>query len=595
MCSINGFTWEDKKLIKEMNEILKHRGPDDNGIFIDKNISLGHNRLSIIDLSKAGHQPMSNEDNSIWIIFNGEIYNYVKLRNYLEKLGYNFQSDTDTETIIYAYEEFGEDCLKLFNGMFAFAIWDSKKKSLFLARDRLGIKPLYYYHLNGKLIFSSEIKAILKHNIDKSIDKKCLNSFLKYRFIPSNKTIIKNLKKILPGHYAVFKNGNLKIQKYWNLNWEISEKPINYYLKRLDNLVTSSIKLRLRSDVSLGAFLSGGVDSSLVVAINSRLINKPVKTFTVGFGHETDEFKYARIVSEYLSTDHHEIILNYKKITRELPNIIWHMDEPHSEITIVPLYFLSEFAKSEVTVVNTGEGADELFSGYSPYYIGSSIFKPIPSILKKEFYLWYYCVFKNNERKKLLKENYSNDEILRYYLNNSNYPQYPKQFLNKLLNFDIKHELPNWELNRTDKMTMAHSLEARVPFLDHRIVNLSSKMPIRYKQSNLTNKFILKKYALNFLPKDIVNRKKQGFFVPMHSWLKHDLEDIIEKILLQEKNELFERDYVNKLIKKHKKLTKPKPFMYLSFQLLILLFFNIWYEMYINEKSTSYFQNILRI
>ena len=210
MCSISGFTWENKELIKEMNEVLKHRGPDDTGIFIDKDISLGHNRLSIIDLSKAGHQPMSNKDKSIWIIFNGEIYNYIKLRNYLEKLGYNFQSDTDTETILYAYEEFGEDCLKLFNGMFAFAIWDSKKKTLFLARDRLGIKPLYYYNLNGKLIFSSEIKAILKHNINKGIDAKCLNSFLKYRFIPSNNTIIENIKKILPSHYAVFKKGILK-------------------------------------------------------------------------------------------------------------------------------------------------------------------------------------------------------------------------------------------------------------------------------------------------------------------------------------------------------------------------------------------------
>jgi len=336
MCSISGFTWEDKSLIQDMNKILAHRGPNDDGIYLDSNISLGHNRLSIIDLSKAGHQPMSNREGTIWIIFNGEIYNFKEIREKLENKGYNFLSKSDTEVIIYAYEEYGFDCLKLFNGMFAFAIWDLRKKLLFLARDRIGIKPLYYMYDGKDLIFASELKAILRHKIDKIIDLQCLNSFLTYRFIPSDKTMLIGIKKLLPGHYAIFNEGKLSIKRFWELKWKGSNKSENYNIALLEKLLFSSVELRLNSDVPLGAFLSGGVDSSLIVAINKKLRKDVIKTFTIGFGHETDEFKYAREVADILSTDHHEIVLDYKKITKKLPTIIWQMDEPHSAITIVP-------------------------------------------------------------------------------------------------------------------------------------------------------------------------------------------------------------------------------------------------------------------
>ena len=583
MCSISGFTWDNPDLIKKMNELLSYRGPDDTGVFIDDLISLGHNRLSIIDLSKAGHQPMPDKDEDLWIVYNGEVYNFMEIREDLETKGYTFNSNTDTEVILYAYKEYGAECLNLFNGMFAFAIWDTKNKELFLARDRIGIKPLYYCYKDKNLIFSSEIKALLLHEIERELDLQCLNSYLTYRFIPSSKTMLKGIRKLMPGHYAIFKNGQLTIKKYWDLSWKIDTRSENYFISQLDKLLNESVEYRLMSDVPLGAYLSGGIDSSLVVAINSRLRDDPVKTFTVGFGHKSDEFNYAQKVAEFYSTDHHDITLDYKTINQTLPTIIWQMDEPHSEMTIVPLYFLSEFAKKSVTVVNTGEGADELLSGYPYYYLGAKIFKPIPDFIKRFIYLWYYSPFKNKDRKELLNYSFEQDNKLEHYLKCRIYPKEPKDFLNKTLLFEIKHELTNWELNRTDKMTMAHSLEARVPFLDHRIVELTASMPIALKQPTLMGKYILKKLALKYLPHEIVFRKKQGFYVPMHTWIKDTLEDALETLLFSNKKPFFNYNYIKRLIHKHKNTTSRRPFQLYSFQLLTLLFFDIWYDLYIEN------------
>jgi len=593
MCSISGFTWEDKTLIRKMNDILSYRGPDDTGIYIDERISLGHNRLSIIDLSHAGHQPMSNRDGTLWIIFNGEVYNYKKIRQELEKLGYTFLSNTDTEVVVNSYEQFGPECVKIFNGMFAFAIWDTKKKELFLARDRIGIKPLYYYYDGLKLIFSSEIKAILCHDINKQIDFDAFNSFFKYRFIPSDKTILKGIRKLMPGYYMYYKNGKITLRKYWKLNWKIENKSESYYLKKLNKLLKSSVELRLQSDVPLGAFLSGGVDSSLIVAINYKLRKDPIKTFTIGYGYDTDEFKYARIVSNYLDTDHHEIILDFDLMTRKLPLIIWHMDEPHSEITMIPLYFLSKFSKKEVTVVNTGEGADEIFSGYNDYYLGSKMFQFIPNILKTRLYLWYYPRFNKSLRNKLFSFSFTEDNTLQTYLTLKNKNSFPNDFLNRILYFDLKHELTNWELNRTDKMTMAFSMEARVPMLDFRIVELSSRLPIKYKQPNLIGKYILKKLALSYLPREIVLRKKQGFTTPEQAWIKNRLKDSIETLLFFNKKPFYDYYYIKKLIQKQSSFNKKNPFQRYSFQLLNLLFFDIWYEIYMNNTKIEKIEALL--
>ncbi|MHA1338005.1 MAG: asparagine synthase (glutamine-hydrolyzing) [Promethearchaeota archaeon] len=595
MCSISGFTWEDENLIKKMNKILSYRGPDDSGIYIDKNISLGHNRLSIIDLSKAGHQPMKNEEGNLWIVYNGEVYNYKEIRKKLELKGYNFNSNTDTEVILASYEEFGKRCLNLFNGMFAFAIWDSDKKELFLARDRIGIKPLYFMIFDKNLIFSSEIKAILQYDFEKLIDLQSLNNYLTYRFIPSNKTIIQGIYKLLPAHYAIFKNGTLIIKKYWDLKWNVSNKSIEYYVRRLNKLLIESVNKRLISDVPLGAFLSGGIDSSLIVAINTILRKDEVKTFTVGFDHKSDEFKYARKVSEYLSTNHYELVLDYKTITRSLPKIIWHMDELNSDITMVPLYFLSKFARKKVIVVNTGEGSDELFSGYYPYIIASKIFTPIPKLLRKKIYLWYYSPFKKRFRKSLLKNKFYKDFLLNQYLFYRQSDNSPKYFLNKILFFDIKNELPNWQLPRVDRMTMAHSMEARVPFLDHNIVEFSTKIPIKFKQPNLLGKYLLKKLALNYLPRDIVLRKKQGFTTPLYDWIKENLEGVAESLFWTHKKPFLNYELINRLILKHKRSIKPRLFQIYSFQLLMLIFFEIWYEIFLNGVNLSKIEKLLMI
>lgn len=595
MCGISGFTWEDKDLLKRMNNAISYRGPDDNGVYTDKYISLAHNRLSIIDLSQDGHQPMSNKEGTLWIVHNGEIYNYKEIRADLEKKGYDFKSNTDTEVIIYAYQEHGINCLNQFNGMFSFAIFDVEKRELFLARDRVGIKPLYYMYDGKNLIFASEIKALLQHKFQKQIDLQCLNSFLTYKFIPSSKTLIKGIKKLPPAHYAVLKDGNLKIKKYWSLNWKISKNNLTYFISRLDKILVDSVESRLISDVPLGVFLSGGLDSSLVVAINSILRDDPVETFTVGFGHKIDEFNYAQQVSDILSTNHQEILLDYSNITKSIPKVIWHMDEPNTDITMVPIYFLSEFARKSVTVVNTGEGADELFSGYAHYNLGAKVLSVVPSPIKNLMYQWYYSPFKRRNRLNLLKDSAKDDKTLNSYLHFNDYPKNPKEFLNKILFFDIKNQLPNWQLNRVDRMTMAHGMEARVPFLDHNIVEFSSTLPINFKQQIFQGKFILKKLALKYLPKEIVFRKKSIFSIPLHSWIKDNLEDIMEEIFFTNKKSFFNYYYIQKLIKKHKASKKQKPFQLYSMQLLILLFFDIWYEMFINNKSQNELQKLFQV
>ena len=584
MCSITGFTWEDRSLLKNMADIVRYRGPDDHGYYHDKYISLGHRRLSIVDLSDAGHQPMSDKEGTVTIVFNGEIYNHKELRSQLEPK-YDFASNSDTEVLIYGYKQWGPDgLLKRLNGMFAFAIWDSVKRRLFLARDRVGIKPLYYSLTGDGLVFASELKSVLQcPAVAKVLDRDALASYLSYRFIPGEKTVLKGIKKLLPGHFLLYGNGHLIIRKYWDLSFVIRHGSEQFFLKRFKSLLRDSVDKRLMSDVPLGAYLSGGLDSSLIVAINSVLRDDPVKTFTVGFGHETDEFKHAKVVAEHLNTDHHELVLDYKDMTKALPKIIWYMDEPNSDITMVPLYFLSRFSRKKVTVVNTGEGADELFSGYPHFNVGSSSFRFVPKSIRKNIYSLYYSPFKSWERKQLFTRNVLSDDSLRVYLSRDR----PKDFLNRILLFDIKNELPNWQLARVDRMTMAHSQEARVPFLDHRMVEFSATVPVTLKLRSLDGKYLLKKAARSFLPKRIVSRKKQGFTTPRDAWFKSDFLDISFNILSEEavrSRGLFDASYVAKL--KHKVRTLgDRPFRPYTYKFLILTMFEMWMQMYLDSDA----------
>lgn len=575
MCGINGFTWEDKNLIQQMNRTISYRGPDDSGILVDK-VSLGHNRLSVVDLSKNGHQPMADADEKARIVYNGEIYNHAEIRQKLEKKGYRFNSNSDTEVIINAYLEYGEKCLSMFNGMFAFAIWDGRK--FFLARDRLGIKPLYYFLDKDRFIFSSEMKAILCHSLERKLDRDAMNTYLSYRFIPDERTILKGIRKLQPGHSLLFEDGKVAKKRFWKLSWSMKKVSENAAADKIDSLLMSSIKYRLMSDVPLGAFLSGGLDSSLVVAMNSKIRQDPVKTFSVGFDDETDEFSHAKKVSEKFSTEHKEVHLDYSMLTKNLPKIVWHMDEPNSDPSMFPLYFLSKETKKKVTVVNTGEGADELFSGYYHYRVGAQKYRFVPRAIRSSIYSWYYSPFKQGERRSLIGGADSHE--LKEHLSKGN-------LLNGILSFDLHNEIPNWQLPRVDRMTMAHAIEARVPFLDHRMVEYAASLPPGLKQKGNTGKYILRKVGRRYLPRDIVERKKQGFTTPLHAWAKHELEELAGSMLSDVRRKGINHEAVNRIIQKHKKSKKPRMFDRSSYQLLILLNLEVWMRMYLDGEKPS--------
>lgn len=581
MCGICGFNWDDKDLVVKMADAIVYRGPDDSGYYNDKGISFGHRRLSIIDISAAGHQPMCNEDGSIWIVFNGEIYNYIEIKPGLMNK-HSFNSKTDTEVLIHGYEEWGiEGLLPRLNGMFAFAIWDSRKQVLILARDRIGKKPLYY-HINGdRILFASELKSMLQYqDIKKKADLFSLNSLLSYRFIVSSRTIVKGIKKLLPGHYLVFQEKKAIIHKYWDLHWVDSQpKGELYYTKRFSELFKAAVERRLVADVPLGAYLSGGLDSSAVVAMNANLRKDPVKTFTVGFNDGTDEFKHARVVADHFNCDHHEIVINYDDMTREFKKIIWFMDEPSTDMTNFPMYFLSRESKKHVTVINTGEGADELFAGYPYYQIGSSWIKHVPNKIKGMVMSWYYSPFKRKDIDSLLGKHSNYYPLLRYYLQ----APVPAAFLNRLLFFDIKNELPNWQLHRVDRMTMAFGQEARAPFLDQKLLEFSTTVPTALKLNGLNGKYLVKQAMKGILPECIISRKKQGFTTPYFKWLKGDLLYLLEESISDSSNEGFplNPDYIKKLIDKFKATKRHQLFSYTSYQLVIMLILKQWEAQYL--------------
>ena len=603
MCGIVGFSWNNKNLLKKMIKSVAHRGPDEFGYYLDDKISLGHQRLKVIDL-KSGRQPIHNEDDCIQIVFNGEIYNYLDLRNDLEKKGHRFYTNTDTEVIVHSYEEWGINCVNYFNGMFAFAIWDSTYKKLFLARDRLGIKPLYYYFDGDKFIFASEIKAILEYEgIEREVDLNALNEYFTYRYVPTNRTMIKNIYKLLPGHILIFKNNEINVSRYWDLKESITNNSESYYTSKLRELLRESVKIRLMSDVPLGVYLSGGIDSSCIVALMSE-IRDNIKTFSVGFGSEGEsEVDYARFVSEYFGTEHHEINVNEEDL-KILPEMVWHLDEPIADAATLPTYVISRFAKKEVTVVLAGEGGDELFAGYDNYKImmlGHKFSKTIPDFLKpkiskvskyfsdhsnakrvfdlmcaKDEYERYSDVislFNENEMNKLgfNKENSSNN----YFPNNM-------KLLNKLLYFGINTWLPNDFLMKADKMTMAHAIEERVPLLDHNIAEFSFTLPTNLKLRGMSGKYIFKKAMVGILPKRIIYRRKHGYNAPMDYWFKHSLKDVLAQLLDESSHNLYNKENAMNLLKEFQRSGKSyKMNFYNAQKLWSILIFEMWHKMFI--------------
>lgn len=563
MCGIVGFNFRDKELLIKMMGSISHRGSDQKGGVLLQNFSLGHQRLSIIDLSEKGKQPLCNEEGDKWIVYNGEIYNFKEIREDLEKLGHKFRSDTDTEVIIHAYEEYGYNCVNVFNGMFAFAISDGKK--LFLARDPVGIKPLYYYFENGSFIFASEIKAFFHAGIAPNINHDSLNLLLSYRTVLGESTLFQNIKKLLPGHYLVYENNDISLSKYFQL--DIVEKDISgeVLVTKFRELFNKSVNRMLVADVPVGAFLSGGLDSSCVVAMMSKVSNH-VKTFTAGFNEEHDEMKYAKKVSEHYGTEHHEVYINYDDMTKIFDDVVYHMDEPIADPAIFPVCFVSKLAKDKVKVALFGEGADELFAGYSKYNIINSSFFPMRRYVKTD------QLFTSDKNKFFNYEGNTNGTAVNYIGKSAN--------LNNALLFDFKEILPNFQLMKVDKMTMMHSLEGRVPFLDKEIVKFAFQLPAKYKLHNGTGKYIIRKSVEGIVPKEILWGEKRIFFTPLKKWMDEGLRDIaIERLM---KTEIFDKRNVLKLI--HKENNSLRRYKY-SNQLWSLLMIETWYQQFVKKHE----------
>jgi asparagine synthase (glutamine-hydrolysing) len=612
MCGICGILGsEDKLLISEMCNTIKHRGPDDEGYFLDTNISLGHRRLSIIDL-KSGHQPIHNENETIWIVFNGEIYNFCELKEKLLR-NHSFYTRTDTEVIIHCYEEYGLNFLSKLHGMFAFALWDSEKELLILARDPIGKKPLYYYLDGQKLFFASEIKALLKTGIHKEINLDALCAYLSYGYTIGSQSIFRGVNKLLAGHFLLACNGSVTIKKYWDVYENKSLLNEGELRKKLKILLNKSINYRLIADVPIGAFLSGGLDSSTIVALSRPQMPDDFHTFSLGFRTHS-ELEYARLVSDYYDTNHHEILIGGNEVYQELNKIAWHFDEPLGDAAIINNYFLAKEAKKYVTVVLAGEGGDELFAGYMNYkdnlkYCNFFKFPKINRMINTLFNateifpnkhsfdrirgITAYFAQPNFElmHQQSTKLLFPNDIKLMSNLDTGNidstiiFPQPMKNPLNKMLAMDCKNLLPEKFLMKADKATMANSIEERLPLLDKSIVEFAFSVPPNLKLKMGCEKYILKMAMKDILPKSIIERKKQGFNTPVSDWFTSDqLREFIIQTL--EDNSLittyFKKERISKMIENIKKSNIPEDLARITW---ILFSLGLWHDLYFEKEN----------
>lgn len=616
MCGITGrfeFTSQSvsEETIKKMTRAIAHRGPDDEGVFVDGQIGLGSRRLAIVDLSSAGHMPMSDESGQIWITYNGEIYNFPTLKKDLEAQGVKFRSHSDTEVIIQLYKKHGIECLKYLRGMFAFAIWDKNKQELFLARDRVGKKPLKYYSDSEKLVFASELKAILTNSdVKKEVDLEAVDEYLTYQYVPHPKTGFKNIWKLEPGHFMIVKNGKINKQKYWDLDFSKKEQHSESEWKHLiENKLAETVKMRLISDVPLGAHLSGGIDSSVVVALMAKSMHEPVKTFSIGFKEsDYNELPYAKMVADRYKTNHQEFIVEPNAI-EILPKLAYHYEEPYADSSALPTWYLSELTRKHVTVALNGDGGDENFAGYSRYNV-MRLFRATSYIPNKkmlaevnrflyettkqkifrkgyrflssysgapvDFYRNIVDYFGQDEKEQLYTEEFKTkvkksawESYLADYYNKTN-----SDWLDKILYTDIKTYLPDDLLVKVDIASMAHSTEIRSPFLDHEFMELVAKIPSGLKLRGQNKKYILKQLAYDLLPRECIDRPKQGFGVPLEHWFRGHLHEYLEQNLLDEKfvsYGWFKKDVLKKLISDHKEYKQNN-----ANQLWALLMLRMW-------------------
>ncbi|HOK79805.1 MAG TPA: asparagine synthase (glutamine-hydrolyzing) [bacterium] len=630
MCGICGIAGKEKRisdsLIRKMASTMVHRGPDEEGFEFFDNVGLGHRRLRIIDLT-TGKQPMSNENHTIFLICNGEIYNFRQLRKSLENCGHVFRTQSDNEVILHLYEQHGTGCLKFLRGMFAFAIWDDRDKTLFLARDRLGKKPLVYSIKNHSIYFASEIKALLEvEEISREINLKAIDLFLTYQAIPAPWTIFKEIKKLPPAHYLIWKDGKVKIERYWQIDFtkKLKLKNEHEYIDAMWEKLVESTKLRMIADVSLGAFLSGGIDSSTIVGIMSEVSKEPVKTFSVGF-EESDfsELHYAGIVAKKFRTEHYEFIVK-PDIISILPKLIWYYNEPYADSSMVPTYYVARETSKHVVVALNGDGGDENFAGYTRYwqtellekiyraygYIplfrkqilktltkfhekfpSNTVFRIWKWLEETEKYGFDYAYARrlisftrdfrlgiySEEMKKEIAD-FDSLFLVRKIWDNSG----DIDLLEKMLATDFQIYLPDVLMVKMDIATMANSLEARSPFLDHEFVELVASFPSHLKMKSFKSKYLLKKKLKNFLPDEIVTRKKMGFGIPVGRWFRYELKNFLQEILLDKhvsSRGYFKPELVRNMVEQHISGSVDH-----TSRLWSLVMLEMWHKIFVDKK-----------
>lgn len=619
ICGIVNFQKDTPPSIEALNGMsraLAHRGPDDEGLYLGRRAGLAVKRLSIIDLV-TGHQPIHNEDKSISLVLNGEIYNYKELQRELQDLGHRFYTNSDTEVIAHGYEEYGEECVARLRGMFAFALWDEKKETLILARDRLGIKPLYYSILKDRLLFASDTKTLFQSGaVGPELNLKGIDQFFTFSYVPGPQTIFRKIKKLPPAHILIWRPRETQIRKYWQLDYSrrlrLSEEE---YQDRLSGLLDEAIELHLRSDVPVGIFLSGGIDSSTITYLVNQRETAPIKTFSIGFDDERfNELGYARIIAGRFKTEHHEGMITDRAL-ESLPEIIERLSEPLADISIIPTYFISKMAASKVKVILSGEGGDEMFAGYPWYKVSrlGALYQQLPMRLRRYVadmirrggikaiekkshlykrlrtfllysalpfsgrYLWRVNYFAQEQKERLFSKEFRED-LKKDAPKEDNYPfgkeQKFEDFLSAMLYFDTKFFLPDDLLAKMDQMTMAHSLEGRVPFLDHKLVEFASSLPSEMKLHKGKSKYILRKFISSKLPREILTKPKQGLMPPTRKWVDKRLDDFFMPILNDQKTQrkgYFDQAFIKQMIKDHREGR-----IDYSYQIWTLTLFELW-------------------
>ena len=628
MCGIAGWfqgsqkETPDRSVLERMAQTIEHRGPDDSGFLTRPGIGFAFRRLSIVDID-GGHQPLANRDESVFLIFNGELYNHLQIRQQLTAKGYEYSTQSDAETVLHAYSEWGEDCLSRFNGMFGFAIYDAAKHKLFLARDRMGIKPLHYAEAGGGLVFGSEIKSLLTHpQVSRQTDREAAALYLTYRYLPSPHTLFEGTKKLPPGHYLTADKNGIQVRPWWNVDFtRPTPKSFETAKDELESLLTHSVQDRLMADVPLGALLSGGVDSSIIVALMSKLHPGPVKTYSIGFsgsrGNEA-ELPFAKTVAQTLGTHHHELMMRESDLPAYIAPLIWNMDEPLVEPAAIPVYLVSRLAKESVTVVLTGEGADELFAGYPKYAhdrwargysrlprtlregLVRQGLNALPAQLRRvrvaerslsisdeaERFASWFAGFAGPGRSSVLDSDLHRsltDPQARGPVAQCLEDLNGADDLTRMLYADVKTWLADDLLMKMDRMSMATSIEARVPFLDHRLVDFAFSLPSEWKIKNGQGKYILRETLGRQIPQSILDRPKAGFPMPIHRWFREELSGFVKETLLSEKalsRGITNGDEVRRIIQNH--VSGRRDFRR---ELWTLLNLELWHQIFVDAPS----------